>query len=272
MVMAAAAAQQDQQPQPQPQPQPEWAARRGPQLAQIPRQLWPSLEAKLGGAPGREVFDAGLHFTMDWDESAGWRMYVTGEGGVVASHAAALSPSESSAPAADAAAAATAAAAPELWLVDHAWTYTPASAQTTLSNHPGLLERVLGLLDMEDEDEAQASEEELREEVEDTEAQEAQQQRGGVAKNTGPAPTAPSEAEIEAACRIEASTIPGAGQGAFTGVALPAGARVRRTHGAHTRDDGSTHAYPIVMCVFGSGLRRTGRRTTRRWASTKASV
>jgi hypothetical protein len=225
-MAAAAAAQEDQQPQPQPQP--EWVARRGPQLAQIPRQLWPSLEAKLGGAPGREVFDAGLHFTMDWDESAGWRMYVTGEGGVVASQAAALSASESSPPAADAAAAATAAPT-ELWLVDHAWTYTPASAQTTLSNHPGLLERVLGLLDMEDEDEAQTSEEELQEEVEDTEAQEAQQQRGGVAKNTGTAPTAPSEAEIEAACRIEPSTIPGAGQGAFTGVALPAGARVRRT-------------------------------------------
>ena len=62
----------------------EWAARRESQLAQIPRQLWPTLQAKLGGASGREVFDAALHFTMDWDEDAGWRVYVTGEGGVVA--------------------------------------------------------------------------------------------------------------------------------------------------------------------------------------------
>ena len=119
----------------------EWAARRGSQLGQIPRQLWPTLQAKLGGAPGREVFDAGLHFTMDWDEDAGWRVYVTGEVGVVPPNAAVAPPA---AAALTAAAAATTAPA-ELWLIDHAWTYTPASAHATLRSHAGLLERVLGL-------------------------------------------------------------------------------------------------------------------------------
>ena len=46
-----------------------WVERRHAQLSGIPTRLWPSLRAKLGAAPGEEIFDAGSKFTMDWDET-----------------------------------------------------------------------------------------------------------------------------------------------------------------------------------------------------------
>ena len=150
----------------------QFVAQHGPQLGAIPEHLWPALQRKLSA----QTFDAGEHLMMDWGEEAGWQVFVADPAGLRAADPNAV------------------------FLVDHAWSYTRQTAREALLTVEGLLERVIGLLDMDDEDPQPEPEPQ---------------------PEPQPEPPPRDDAPIsQESIVIKASSIPDAGQGAFAGVGL----------------------------------------------------
>ena len=76
----------------------------------VPEHLWPVLTHKLQ----HEIFDAGEVFSLALDEDGTYEVMVSAEEKVLA------------------------ASVSSVWLIDHAWTYTPLSARQQLSGNPNL--------------------------------------------------------------------------------------------------------------------------------------
>ncbi|KAJ3039663.1 Tubulin--tyrosine ligase-like protein 12 [Rhizophlyctis rosea] len=112
----------------------------GPQLAAVPKALWQPLHEKLKN----EIFDAGSYFALT-DSPVPYRRYalqLQHEGGLKA-----LS---------------------NIFVVDHAWTFTPPQAKGTLREHPALLKRLEELIVLPTEEEEDETSGEVPEEWQDT--------------------------------------------------------------------------------------------------------
>lgn len=175
------------------------------------------MQAKLT----EQRFDAGEHVMLDWGPDEGWRVNAL----------AALSAADPSA----------------IFLVDHAWTYTRGTARQTLMGVDGLLSRVAGLLDMEDDDDGGGSADGDADDADDADLK--------AALLEGAQGQVPVDANT--AIAIKGSTIPEAGDGAFAAVALATGTFLGTYQGEKLNAAAAQEKYPLgnayyVLAVPGS--------------------